>query len=334
MIACRHGVAVALVLAVVACTPRVEPAGPPVAAASLHDGHVLARDGAKLPLRRWLPASRTRASIIALHGFNDYSRAFEAPAAYLAKRGIAIYAYDQRGFGAAPHPGIWAGTESLVADVGVVAGLVRRRHPGVPIYLMGESMGGAVALLAVGGAKPVRVDGTILVAPAVWGRRHMGFIPRAALWFFSNTMPWLPLSGQGLEIEPSDNIPMLRKLSRDPLIIKETRVDAVLGLVNLMDAALVATDRLKGPALILYGQNEQVLPKEPVREMLRRLSRNAKVRNALYEGGYHMLLRDLGANKVLDDIVAWIAARGAPLPSGADTAAAAFVAEDKSETVR
>src|SRR5712671_3973249 len=66
---------------------------------------LVAADGATLPLRRWLPEGRPRAVVLALHGFNDYSNAFAGAGAGWAKNGIATYAYDQRGFGAAPGRG-------------------------------------------------------------------------------------------------------------------------------------------------------------------------------------------------------------------------------------
>ena len=72
-------------------------------------------------------------------------------------------------------------------------------------------------------------------------------------------MPWAELTGQGLNIHPSDNIAMLRELGRDPLVIKETRVDAVYGLVNLMDLAYDAAPRLRGRALVLYGSREDIM---------------------------------------------------------------------------
>src|SRR5216683_1843458 len=68
---------------------------------------LVAADGATLPLRRWLPEGRPRAVVLALHGFNDYSNAFAGAGAGWAKNGIATYAYDQRGFGAAPGRGRW-----------------------------------------------------------------------------------------------------------------------------------------------------------------------------------------------------------------------------------
>ncbi|HEX3417540.1 MAG TPA: alpha/beta hydrolase, partial [Stellaceae bacterium] len=73
-------------------------------------------DGQVLPLRKWLPDGAVKAVILALHGFNDYSNAFDGPADAWAKRGIATYAYDQRGFGAAPERGFWPGRAALAAD--------------------------------------------------------------------------------------------------------------------------------------------------------------------------------------------------------------------------
>jgi alpha-beta hydrolase superfamily lysophospholipase len=74
-------------------------------------------DGAKLPLRAWLPEGKPRAVILALHGFNDYSNAFTGPAMAWRKRGVATYAYDQRGFGRAPDRGRWVGTWRLDTDL-------------------------------------------------------------------------------------------------------------------------------------------------------------------------------------------------------------------------
>ncbi len=75
-----------------------------------------------------------------------------------------------------------------------------------------------------------------------------------ALWIGARLMPGLTLTGRGLGIKPSDNIAMLRALSRDPLVIKETRVDTIYGLVNLMDAALAAAPRLaRQTAADLWG---------------------------------------------------------------------------------
>ncbi|MDD9878331.1 MAG: alpha/beta fold hydrolase [Magnetovibrio sp.] len=315
----RAGIALAVMIVLAACAPRLHPPGPAVAEPRITDTAFVAADGARLPLRAWGPAD-PKAVVLALHGFNDYGLFFDDPGDFLAARGIRSYAYDQRGFGAAPAPGTWAGVQAYAGDAADAARAVKRRHPGVPLYLHGTSMGGAVAMLAVTSEDPPPVAGVILAAPAVWGRVTMPWYQRAALWLGAHTVPWMTLTGQGLGITPSDNYEMLVRLGRDPLIIKETRVGTIYGLVNLMDAGLAAAARLQAPALILYGERDEIIPKGPTRQMLESLPKGARDRQrvALYEGGYHMLLRDLQAGTVWKDMAHWMLAPEKPLPSKAD----------------
>ena len=304
----------------------VPPQGPPLPP-QLAEKVLIAADGARLPLRTWLPEGKPKAVILALHGFNDYSEAFDAPGEQWAKDGIATYAYDQRGFGEAPLRGRWAGTWLLADDLATASRLLKHRYPGVPLYCLGESMGGAVVAAAVSGMagapKPV-CDGIILAAPAVWGRSTMNVFERVALWTGDELFPSMTLTGRGLHILPSDNIPMLRQLSRDPLVIKATRVDTIKGLVDLMDTALAAAPRIHVPMLLLYGDKDEVVPKEPTELFVAHLpyGERASRRIAWYDDGYHMLLRDLEGQMVCSDVESWIARPAAPLPSGADRKAA------------
>jgi alpha-beta hydrolase superfamily lysophospholipase len=310
-----------------ACAPRIQPPGPGPATPALTAETLTMEDGAKLPLRVWRPGSPPRAVILALHGINDYSRAFEAPAAHWAAQGIATYAFDQRGFGATDHRGIWPGEARMIEDLRLAALLVRREQPGVPLYVLGESMGGAIVMAAAADDRPVEADGYILVAPAVWGRETQGPVQSGALWLAAHTMPWMTLTGEGLNIRPSDNDRMLRQMWHDPLVIKETRVDALWGLTNMMDLAFAAAPEIDRRALVLYGAREDVLPDSAVVAALRRLppADDGGPQVAVYPDGYHMLLRDLSATAVLDDIAAWIADPAAPLPSGGDRLAAAII---------
>jgi len=302
-------------------TPLVLAPGPRIAAAQLNGDHFLSPDGARLPVKVWLPEeSNIKAVLVALHGFNDYSNFFAAPGAYFAARGIAAYAFDQRGFGESPNRGVWPGVRAMTDDLETISRLVRRRHPGVPLFLLGESMGGAVIMTATarndttdGADSPTLPDtrGIILAAPAVWGRAVMPWYQTAGLWLSAHLMPGVKVTGRGFKKKPSDNIEMLRALGRDPLVIKGTRIDAIYGLTDLMDAALDAARRLDAPALILYGAKDDIIPAEAADEMRARLPpASAGSREIIiYENGYHMLLRDLQAQIVWRDIAGWIDAR-------------------------
>ena len=145
----------------------------------------------------------------------------------------------------------------------------------------------------------------------------MPWYQRLALWIGANAVPQMTLTGRGLDIVPSDNHEMLVRLNQDPLVIKQTRIDTIYGLVNLMDAALAAAPDLTTPTLVLYGERDEIIPKAPTRRMLETLPAS-RHRVALYKNGFHMLLRDLQAATVWRDMVAWINNQNAPLPSKAD----------------
>jgi len=322
----------ALLAALAACAPKSTGLGPAIAPPALESDALVAADGVKLPLKRWLPeGEEPKAIIVALHGMNDYSNAFAMPGPWWAEHGIATYAYDQRGFGRAPDRGIWPGTEALVSDLDAMVALVDGRYPKLPVYLVGESMGGAVVMAALARPDHPKIAGAVLAAPAVWGRAAMGLPTRVALFLGVHSLPWYQLTGEGLHIVPSDNIEMLRALSRDPLVIKETRIDTVWGLVNLMDQALASSQKLDDvPLLILYGEHDEVIPKEPTRDMIEALPpdpHDAR-RIAINPRGYHMLLRDLEAKTVWGDVLAWIEDPARALPSGADRTGLGFLAKE------
>lgn len=324
------GCLVGAVLALSACAPQLINPGPMARDAALHSSFFETRDALSLPYRTWpVEQEESKAIIVALHGFNDYSNFFDAPATYLAQLGIASYAYDQRGFGGAGFRGRWFETERYLTDALDFTKAVAERHPGVPLYLLGDSMGGAVTIATLAGRDASWISGAILVAPAVWGRETMPWYQRATLWLSAHTVPAMRLSGRGLKIKPSDNIEMLIALGRDPLIIKGTRVDAIYGLVDLMDKALDASSNLNHRTLILYGGRDEIIQAGPTRAMLSRLPEQPKAprKIAVYETGYHMLLRDLDAEKIWTDIAHWITAPDQALPSGAEAYAQKFMSD-------
>ncbi len=280
---------------------------------------VSADDGFQLPLRRWGTAE-PRIVVLALHGFNDHGGSMEALALHLDGHGIAVYAHDQRGFGVNPDRGRWAGTDPLVTDAARVARLLRERYPDAHLYLAGKSMGGAIAALTMIRATPP-VDGVVLIAPAVWARETMPWHQRTALWFARRLFPGMRFTGRFfqrfIDIRPTDDPEVMAQLRNDPLVLKHARADTLDGVTGLMDAALAEIGALPGPALILYGGRDDIIPAPAVCALLRRIAIDGRgLRMAYYPDGYHMLTRQLGARPVLDDIAAWLRDPSAPLPSG------------------
>lgn len=308
-----------------ACAPQVAPTGLETRTPALKETVFDTSDGLSLPVRRWLPDGKPEAVVLAVHGFNDYGKSFDivpgtpgvGPA--LAARGLAVYAYDQRGFGAAPHAGLWPGEDQMIGDFADLATELRTKHKGLPLYAMGVSMGGAVIISAMTSDDPPPVDAVVLVAPAVWGGDTMPLPYRTALWLSAYTFPWATPSGEGLGRQASDNVDMLRVNAADPLFIKETRIDSIYGLSKLMDRAQDNVGQLSVPALYIYGANDEIIPKDATIQALERfLDGSSEHRFGFYDDGWHMMLRDLQAEMVIMDVATYFKDQQQPLPSGAD----------------
>jgi acylglycerol lipase len=296
----RSGLLAPLFLVLAGCVAPSSSSPPPAAAVA----------------SRWAPPSEPRAVVVALHGFNDYRAAFAEFGRYAAAEGVLVEAYDQPGFGESPTRGRWPGAAELTRALGEAVADARSRHPGLPVFVLGESMGAAVALAAMAGPDPPEVAGLILAAPAVWNGADLPASYRTALRLLAGLVPALRVHGRGLKRQASDNIEMLRALGRDPLYLRHTRLDAVAGLVELMAEGEDGAPGLRVPMLVLLGARDQIVPPQASRRFVATLD-PARCDAVTYLNGWHLLLRDHQRGRVFADILAWVEGRR-PLPSGLD----------------
>ena len=292
-----------LALALAGCAaggPLEAPSGPPPP--PFAGPRLAAADGTPLALSEW-PAEKPRAVILAVHGYGDYGPStFSQAAEFWAERGIATYAYDQRGFGRNLSFGRWPGAEALVADLRAVATQIRARHPCLPLIVAGHSMGGGVVLAAAG--QGLDADGLILAAPAIWGGAEMNPLHRLAAWTAAAVVPERRFTGEGvISIQASDNIEMLRALGRDPRYLRPPSAREILGLVRISDLAEAAAASVGLPALMLLGAKDEIVPNESVRRVFARLTGPRQVIE--YGEGWHLLFRDLKAEQVWRDVADW-----------------------------
>lgn len=325
------GWAVLLVsLALTACATRDVP--PPAGTAEgprLTDTAWIAADGRRLPLTRWSGEGEPRGIVLALHGFSEHRGVFFALAPHLAAAGYHVYAYDQRGFGETATRGFWAGESALVDDARSAFGLLRQRYPDTPVHLLGHSMGGAIATLAVTGDEAIRPASTILVAPAIHGWDTLPWIQRMALrvshWIAPGARPRQSWARAVVDIRVTDDPTIARLQARDPHILRSVRIDMVHGVVDLMDAGLERIADVPPPALILYGERDDIIPRTAGCKMFRRLADTAPgVGLRLYPDGYHYLTRDRQRGRTIADILAWLA--DAPPPDAATVVTATAAA--------
>ena len=308
-------------LALASCAPTLQHAltpGPQFAGPRLEPDAFVSFDGARLGLSAWPTAGEPWAVIAGLHGMDDYANAFHLAAPVWAAQGIATYAFDQRGFGRSPQRGVWAGADLMAQDLRTFCALLRRRHPKAVLAIVGESMGGAVAIAALASDRPPDADRCVLLAPAVWGWSSQPLAYQVALRLAELVAPhkvFNPPSFVTSHITASDNIPELIAMGKDPLMIWGARTDTLYGLVDLMQTAWQDMGRIRIPTAYLCGAKDQIIPLKPSFQAAARLP--AGDRTALYADGYHLLLRDQQRDKVIADVAAFIRDPAAAWPSGA-----------------
>lgn len=280
--------------------------------------------GGAEPYRLYPAQGPVKAVVLALHGYTDSRDGWEILASTLTPHGIDIYAPDLSSFGASKNRGHWPGTAVLVDESRAEAIQLRAQYPNAKLYIMGESMGGALGILLGADKNPPPVDGYILSAPAVWGGPSMSPFYRETLRAAAVFDPGKRLTGRAVHVRASDNEAALIAFGADPLTIHAPRLDNVEGLVTLMGAAQQACAAFRQPALILYGGHDQLVPPEAMRDCWNAIPATTPVTLAYYPPDYHLIPRDLERATPSADILAYIEGQG--LPSAAPSEATIFLA--------
>jgi alpha-beta hydrolase superfamily lysophospholipase len=265
--------------------------------------HLLAGDGARLPLSSWLPGRPPAAVVLGLHGYGDYREAFGLAARWLAARGIAVYAYDQRGFGETDRRGYWPGADTLIDDCADAVRILREAHPEAPLAVLGESMGGSVALAGVGSGRVVGVDRLIVAAPGVRGGVPLRQLHDLALRLGALALPWLAVElrrGGQPWLDPDES----SRLADDPLILRHLSVGTYDGLIELANRATADADRDLPPTLLLYGELDGTVPRVAIDDLALGLGDRCTLR--LYPERHHLLLHEADADEVFADCLRWL----------------------------
>ena len=129
----------------------------------------------------WTPERNPRAVVVIAHGLGEHSSRYEEVARRLVAGGFAVYALDHRGHGRSP--GRRANIERfsyLVTDFSTSIGRSSRQHPDAPVFVLGHSMGGAIAT-----ATALRIQNT-LRGLALSGPALAAWPPKVALVRFDD----------------------------------------------------------------------------------------------------------------------------------------------------
>lgn len=269
-----------------------------------HDYELSGLSDGTLTVSEWSPSAPPLLTLIAVHGFGDYGLStFEGAAQNWAQQGIRTIAYDQRGFGRNPSNGNWPGADALIDDLAEVYAFITSQTQG-PVAVIGHSMGGAVVAAALGEGR-IDPERAVLLAPAFWGGSYLNPVFRGTAGLAAALFPNRRWSGRGVvRIQASDNIDALRALGRDPLYVGNPSSREFLGLIRLMDRAVQSAEAVETPVLVIYGAKDEVVPEEPIRATAERMPGLVDYQHV--ETGWHLLLRDLEAEIIHQNVAAFL----------------------------
>jgi acylglycerol lipase len=255
----------------------------------------------------WIPDAPPRAIIVVVHGAGEHSDRYAHVATRLLADHDAVYALDHRGHGRSEGPrALIDRIDNAVADVDQLVVAARDAHPGVPIFMLGHSMGGTVALCYALGHQD-RLAGLILSGP-------LAALPptpapmRLAGKLLSVIAPTLPL----ISIDST-------LVSRDPAVVSSYASDPLVHhgklpartaaeLAAAVDTFPARVSAITVPTLILYGTADRLCPPAGSVMLGERIGAADKTVTA-YEGLFHEILNEPERDLVLDEICGWLAAR-------------------------
>lgn len=245
-----------------------------------------------------------KGTVVIAHGVSEHSDRYDHVARRLNAEGYDVYALDHRGHGRSDGGRANIGRiSSAAADIGTLIAIARGEVPGRKLFLLGHSMGGALALeFAL--ERQSEIDGLVLSAPAA------ALEAASRLELLAGRT--LSVVAPGLGVFPVDPT----AVSRDPEVVRDYETDP-LNYHRKLPARTVAElgaaietfpDRLPTltlPLLVMVGSADRLVPPDAARMVAAEAGSSDK-KLIEYEGLYHEILNEPEQEKVMDDLCAWL----------------------------
>ncbi|ASV98476.1 alpha/beta hydrolase [Paraburkholderia aromaticivorans] len=264
-------------------------------------------DGVELPLYRWPAVAPMRATVALIHGLAEHAGRYAALAARLNAAGIELVAIDLRGHGHAPGKRAYVKRfDDYLLDAQAL--LDAAAQSCAPLFLMGHSMGGAVAALyAIERlqASGRRLNGLVLSSPALAPGRD---VPRWMLKLSQVISRFYP-SFPAMKIDAallSRLQPVVNANRNDPLV-HHGAIPARTGAELLLAMARIERGRagLRVPLLVYHGTADKLTEPDGSREFGQHAGSPDKTLT-LYEGSYHETMNDIDRDRVIGALIEWI----------------------------
>lgn len=254
--------------------------------------------------RSWLPPEPERVLLL-VHGYAEHSGRYEHLGAWFAARGFAVYSYDKLGHGRSEgHRGHVPGFAILLDDLEKMLEHVRREHPGLPILLVGHSMGGLVTANLLVERHP-DVAAAVLSAAALEPGTRPSRLRLALARLLRHVAPRLSLPGgidpNGLSRDPE----VVRAYVEDPFVFTHMPPSTAVEALAAMERTLAGAERVSVPVLVLHGQDDTICSASGSRRFHQALrTRGSLLR--VYPKLRHEIFNEPEQEEIFRDMLDWL----------------------------
>ncbi len=261
--------------------------------------------GDRLFWNKWVPDEKPKAVLLLVHGFGEHLGRYEYAANFWTKAGYAVYAIDHWGHGKSDgHPGFVANFSVYNDGVSALFEIIKGEHPGLPVFLLGHSLGGLISARYVQDHQ-ASFAGCILSGPAIKVSEEPSPMLRRLSRFLSRFLPKLgvlALDAQQVSRDPK----IVADYLADPLVYKG-KISARLGyeMMQNMDYVQQHGQDIYLPMLLLHGSCDGLTDPQGSVFLHENISATDK-KLILYPELYHEIFNEPEKDTVLSDVVAWL----------------------------
>ncbi|NHI05330.1 lipase [Streptomyces sp. KO7888] len=257
--------------------------------------HTLTGTRGRITVREW-PAASARYVALLVHGYGEHSGRYDEVAGVLTGHGAAVYAPDHTGHGRSEGERVVVEDfEDVVTDVHAVAGLARAAHPGLPVVVVGHSMGGLIAS-RYAQRHPGELTALVLSGPVIGDWE----LPRRLLAL--EEIPDTPISPASLSRDPAVGA----AYAADPLVwhgpMKRPTLEA---FVRTLETVAKGGDVGRLPLLWVHGDDDRLVPLPGSRVGVEPLS-GGNLTERIYPGARHELFNETNRAEVFADVTRFL----------------------------
>ena len=256
-------------------------------------------------MQSWLPEQQPRAAIVLVHGLAEHSGRYTEFAEVFTAAGYAVHACDLPGHGHSDgrRCHIWS-FDDFISVVEQLTNSVQERHPGLPIVLVGHSMGGLIAAASLIGFQQ-KFAAAVLSAPAIRAHEQPRAIEIVIARVLSRIVPTLgvmQLDSNGVSRDPET----VRRYDNDPLVFRG-KVTASLAaeLFRGMGEVQEKASAISLPLLLMHGDAD-VMTAPGGSQLLHDTVSSEQRKFILYPGLYHEIFNEPEGRSVMSDACDWL----------------------------